>query len=292
MILLLFRFRGLVMEKKTKNKRFLKSGKRATKSIVKGDKNRVKAKVAKHAQHTPKAVKTKDRLAQPRHSATKKVQIKQKMVQKREEKANKYIPSPKETKEALNILFANDFAVDYLKKNVNKSALDVLSLLQSPNTDESIAMQLDMKVNSVRRILNIMQGYGITNYYVAKNTNGWLSFAWYINTSKISSFFDYIKSMRGDEYSVIKEDCNDYFVCKKCYKDDSIIFTFDAAYEAGFRCGSCGEKFDMISKEEAMELINQDRQKQEAALMSLRASAENQSINMALPQPQQKKQFK
>ena len=48
----------------------------------------------------------------------------------------------------------------------------------------------------------------------------------------------------------------------------------------------------MISKEEAMELINQDRQKQEAALMSLRASVENQSINMALPQPQQKKQFK
>ena len=39
-----------------------------TKSMVKGDKNRVKAKVAKHAQHTPKAVKTKDRLAQPRHS--------------------------------------------------------------------------------------------------------------------------------------------------------------------------------------------------------------------------------
>jgi transcription initiation factor IIE alpha subunit len=288
------------MEKKTKNKRFLKSGKRATKSMVKGDKKRVKAKVAKHVQHTPKAVKTRDRLAQLRHSATKKVQIKQKTVQKnaekpvqkREGKVNKYIPSPKETKEALNILFANDFAVDYLKKNVNKSALDVLSLLQSPNTDEAIAMQLDMKVNSVRRILNIMQGYGITNYYVAKNTNGWLSFAWYVNTGKISSFFDYIKSMKGDEYSVIKEDCNDYFVCKKCYKDDSIIFTFDAAYEAGFKCGSCGEKFDMISKEEAMELINQDRQKQEAALLSLRASAENQSINMALPQPQQKKQFK
>ncbi|EQD80504.1 Transcription factor TFIIE, alpha subunit, partial [mine drainage metagenome] len=77
------------------------------------------------------------------------------------------------------MLFSNDFAVNYLKKNVNKNALEVLALLQSPNTDEAISMQLDMKVNSVRRILNIMQGYGITNYYVAKNTNGWLSFAWY-----------------------------------------------------------------------------------------------------------------
>ncbi|MGC8537809.1 MAG: hypothetical protein ACP5MZ_02375 [Candidatus Micrarchaeia archaeon] len=289
------------MEKKTKNKRFLRSGKRATKGMVKGGKKSAIAKITKHAQHRPKMVKTNSRKAQPRHSAVKKVQqIKpktvqknaEKLVQKREERVNKYIPSPKETKEALNILFANDFAVDYLKKNVNKSALDVLSLLQSPNTDEAIAMQLGMKVNSVRRVLNIMQGYGITNYYVAKNTNGWLSFAWYINTSKISSFFDYIKSMKGDEYSVIKEDCNDYFVCKKCYKDDSIIFTFDAAYEAGFKCGSCGEKFDMISKEEAMELINQDRQKQEAALLSLRSAAESQSINMALPQPQQKKPFK
>ena len=288
------------MEKKTKNKRFLKSSRRATKSMAKVGKKSVKAKVTKRVQHTPKAVKVNDKKVELRHSTMKNVQIKpknvlrnaEKPVQKREGKVNNYIPSPKETKEALNVLFANDFAVDYLKKNVNKSALDVLSLLQSPNTDEAIAMQLDMKVNSVRRILNIMQGYGITNYYVAKNTNGWLSFAWYVNTGKISSFFDYIKSMKGDEYSVIKEDCNDYFVCNKCYKDDSIIFTFDAAYEAGFKCGSCGGKFDMINKNDAMELINQDRQKQEAALLSLRASAENQSINMALPLPQQKKQFK
>ena len=288
------------MEKKTKNKRFLKSGKRAAKSIVRGGKKSVKTKIKKHARHASKTIKTKGGRAKLKHNITKKVQIKsktiqknaEKPVQKREGKVNKYIPSPKETREALNILFANDFAVDYLKKNVNKSALEVLSLLQSPNTDEAIAMQLDMKVNSVRRILNIMQGYGITNYYVAKNTNGWLSFAWYINTGKISSFFDYIKSMKGDEYSVIKEDCNDYFVCKKCYKEDSIIFTFDAAYEAGFKCGSCGDKFAMISKEEAMELINQDRQKQEAALLGLKAGTENQPINMALPQPQQKKQFK
>ncbi|EQD62496.1 Transcription factor TFIIE, alpha subunit [mine drainage metagenome] len=175
------------------------------------------------------------------------------------------------------MLFSNDFAVNYLKKNVNKNALEVLALLQSPNTDEAISMQLDMKVNSVRRILNIMQGYGITNYYVAKNTNGWLSFAWYVNTNKMGSFFDYIKSMKGDEYSAIKDDCNDYFVCKKCYADDNIIFTFDAAYEAGFKCGACGSKFDMISKDEAMALINQDKQKQEAALASMQQAGSNES---------------
>ena len=166
------------MEKKTKNKRFLKSSRRATKSMAKVGKKSVKAKVTKRVQHTPKAVKANDKKVEPRHSTMK-------------------------------------------------------------------------------------------------------------NSTFRASFVSF-----GDGYSVIKEDCNDYFVCNKCYKDDSIIFTFDAAYEAGFKCGSCGGKFDMINKNDAMELINQDRQKQEAALLSLRASAENQSINMALPLPQQKKQFK
>ena len=125
------------MEKKTKNKRFLKSSRRATKSMAKVGKKSVKAKVTKRVQHTPKAVKVNDKKVELRHSTMKNVQIKpknvlrnaEKPVQKREGKVNKYIPSPKETKEALNVLFANDFAVDYLKKNVNKSALDVLSLL-------------------------------------------------------------------------------------------------------------------------------------------------------------------
>lgn len=287
------------MAKKNSGKRFLKGGKKVKESRRSAGKKRASAKIFRKAQnkHAIKSVKNKAPARNRHVGVSKKPEARvvqaikngARQQQKREGKANKYIPSQKETKEALNILFGNEFAIDYLKKNVNKSALDVLMLLQSPNTDEAIAMQLGMKVNSVRRILNIMQGYGITNYYVAKNTNGWLSFAWYVNTNKMGSFFDYIKSMKGDEYSIIKEDCNDYFICKKCYSEDSLIFTFDAAYEAGFRCASCGGKFDMIGKEEARGLITLDRQKQESALLNLKTDADEPKADMSLPLQQQKK---
>ncbi len=271
------------MNKKNSNRRFLNDGNRK----VVNAKN-AHLKVAKKAQKQRTVKKSDSKTVQrriirpvkPKAASTSIAKSENKSQQKREMRVNSYIPSQKEANEALNTLFANDFVMDYLKKNVHKNAMDVLALLQSPNTDEAIALQLDMKVNSVRRVLNIMQGYGITNYYVAKNTNGWLSFAWYININKIGSFFDYIKSMKGDEYAVIKDDCNDYFMCKKCYAEDNIIFTFDAAYEAGFKCASCGSKFDRISKEEAMRLIDIDKRKQEALSASFKVEEGTLPINV------------
>lgn len=180
-------------------------------------------------------------------------QLKHQEHQKQKKKTTN-IPAPKEAREAIDMILGNSVAVDYLKKNVSKSSIDVLDFLTIPRTDEYIAEQLDIKINSIRRILNIMQGYGITNYYIAKNTNGWLSFAWYMNTSKIQSFFNYINSIDNREV-VIKEDCNDYFVCKKCYETNNLIFTFESAFETEFKCTSCKSKFSRISKEEAANLI-------------------------------------
>ena len=287
------------MERKTIKKRSFGSGKKSSTSRSASTKKnlsisrsrRIKnkhaiKKTAKKANYKMTAATHQHVVDKPKTSLGNQAKNPNAQADRKNRRINQYIPSQKETDEALRVLLSNDFAVDYIRKNVNKNALDVLSLLRSPNTDEAIAAQLDMKVNSVRRILNIMQGYRITNYYVAKNTNGWLSFAWYININKIGSFFDYIKSMKGDEYSIIKDNCNDYFVCKKCYNDDNIIFTFDAAYETGFKCASCGNKFEMINKEEATALINQDKQRQDAALQDLRLATSDQRINRALPSQQ------
>ena len=169
------------------------------------------------------------------------------------EKTNANVPSPDEVKRALNDLAANDAAVNYLKKKVSKRAVDVLNLLVTPKTDEALALELDLKINAVRRILNLLQGSGITNYYVAKNVNGWLSFAWYVNSSKFVPFFDYVAAMENKRSSV-NEECNDYFVCNKCYDRNKLIFTFDAAFEEGFKCGTCDTDLKMINKEDALKL--------------------------------------
>ena len=170
-------------------------------------------------------------------------------------KVNVSIPQPEEVKEALDRLLTNERATEYLKKNVSKMAVDVVGMLITPKTDEFLAEQLGIKINAIRRILNIMQGYGITNYYISKNTKGWLSFAWYINTNKLAPFLEYIDSMEKDK-SIINEACNDYFICQNCYKTDKFIFTFDSAFESSFKCTSCGKGLNRMNKEEVSALTS------------------------------------
>ncbi len=179
------------------------------------------------------------------------------------------IAPPEEIKEALGGLLNNENTLTFLKKNVSKWAPDVLNMLTSPKTDEHLAEQLGMKINAIRRILNLMQGYGITNYYVSKNTNGWLSFAWYINASKIPPFFDYINSV-SNRKTVITDECNDYFMCNSCYAKDRLVFTFDAAYEAAFKC-SCGQKFARLNRDDAAELMRESRAPESPAEAGTRA---------------------
>ena len=153
-------------------------------------------------------------------------------------------------------MLVNDATIaDYLNKNVSRHAQEVLRLLDTPKTDEEIAASLDLKINAVRRILNIMQGYGITNYNILKNVEGWLSFAWYINGNKIDQFFDYVKNTDMAQ-GILKDDCNDYFICNSCYNETKFIFTFDAAFEAGFKCNSCGKPLNQVDKSKVTELLN------------------------------------
>jgi transcription initiation factor IIE alpha subunit len=172
-------------------------------------------------------------------------------------KANRSIMPPDVVKREIETLLANEKVNEYLKRNVSKTAIDILTMLSSPKTDEHLAEQLGLKINAIRRILNIMQGYGITNYYVSKNTKGWLSFAWYVNTTKLNQFLEVVNSAE-QENAVINTGCNDYFLCNDCYKSDNLLYTFDAAYETSFKC-NCGKNLARMDKSEAETMLNAAR---------------------------------
>ncbi|HVC57940.1 MAG TPA: hypothetical protein VND15_00505 [Candidatus Acidoferrales bacterium] len=176
------------------------------------------------------------------------------MAMSRRARSNVSIPDPDLVKKTVEGLMENENAIEYLKKNVSKRSVEVLDMLITPKTDEFLAEKMEMKINAIRRILNIMQGYGITNYYISKNTNGWLSFSWYINTSKLQPFLNYINNMER-ESAVVNDNCNDYFVCNDCYKTDKLIFTFDAAFENNFKC-NCGNSLDRMDSTEVSTMIN------------------------------------
>lgn len=171
-------------------------------------------------------------------------------------RVNASVRTPEEVRRTIDELILNDIAIGYLKKNVSKRAIDVLKTLTAPKTDEALASELDIKINAVRRILNIMQGYGITNYYVSKNVNGWLSFAWYVNVDKMKPFLDHVSSIESRR-PIISNDCNDYFICNRCYDKTKLIFTFDAAFEENFKCGSCGAGLAMVDKDGAANLVRE-----------------------------------
>jgi transcription factor E len=216
---------------------------------------KVMAKRHVQVQHTPQAkVHAPQKSAAAQALKQHELAIKQKKAAEVKKKVNVNIPQPEEVKIALDKLLTNEMAMEHLRKNVSKMAVDVIGMLVTPKTDEFLAEQLGMKINAIRRILNIMQGYGITNYYISKNTKGWLSFAWYINTNKLAPFLEYIDSMEKEK-SIINESCNDYFICNNCYKSDRLVFTFDSAFESNFKCG-CGKNLNRMNRDEVAVLLN------------------------------------
>jgi transcription factor E len=155
--------------------------------------------------------------------------------------------------EVIEDLSKNDLVTSYLDHRVSKNSIDVIKELLHPKTDEDISQDLDLKINSVRRILNILQGFGVTNYIVSKSNEGWLSFYWYINISKIKDFLNYVVSVSSSKLNV-NDNCNDYFVCEKCYETDKLIFTFDSAFETNFKCPNCESSLKRVSKTQAINL--------------------------------------
>jgi transcription initiation factor IIE alpha subunit len=224
-------------------------------------------KVAKAAAKKSSAPKAKMMKSRPKQAASKKVlkavsKIKGKVAQPKvaaepKKKANLSIMAPDVVKKEIEALLMNNNVNEYLKRNVSKTAIDILTMLSTPRTDEYLAEQLGLKINAIRRILNIMQGYGITNYYVSKNTKGWLSFAWYINTTKLTPFNDFVNSAER-ENAVINTNCNDYFVCNECYKSDNLVYTFDSAFESKFKC-NCGKNLTQMDRTEAETMLTAAR---------------------------------
>ncbi len=247
--------RKMTKHKAKNNKNKASASKRA------GASKRIKMQKAgnRHANQTKrktlKPTKPKAKLTLKEQAKQLGSSIKQKEKEAGRKRTNVSVPQPEEVKVALDMLLQNERAVEYLKKNVSKMAVEVVGMLVTPKTDEFLAEQLGTKINAIRRILNIMQGYGITNYYISKNTKGWLSFAWYINTSKLTPFLEYVDGMEREK-SILNDTCNDYFICESCYKSDRFVFTFDSAFENSFKCNNCGKNLNRMNREEAEVLVN------------------------------------
>ena len=156
-------------------------------------------------------------------------------------------------------LLENKNFTQHISNNVGTMAPQILrELAKNSKTDEEIASQLNIKVNDIRRSLNLMNGYSIVKYDVNKDNKGWLIFKWKINNEKLESYISKIENdMTKTSEPNLPGDCNDFFMCKKCYSDQKVILPFDTAFESGFNCESCGKPYTILNKEETVALFQQ-----------------------------------
>jgi len=155
-------------------------------------------------------------------------------------------------------LLENEAFVEFIAKNVGKKAINIIKLLHLPQTDDKLAADLSVKINEVRRILNVLDSYGVARYDTNKDSKGWLTFKWYLDTGKLAELNQEVMTRKPESAYKLPEDCNDFFFCNSCYEEQKMILPFDAAFEAEFKCSSCGKQLKQLSKQEAMVLFEKE----------------------------------
>lgn len=140
--------------------------------------------------------------------------------------------------------------LDYVAKNVGSQANDVLrELSKGPRKDEQLAETVAIKLNEVRRVLNLLNKHGIVRYDVKRDSSGWLTFEWHVDYVAFSDFYKGLGEKSESPSNGLPENCNDFFICSGC-KKQGILYPFDVAYEKSFKC-NCGKSLEMLSRTEA-----------------------------------------
>jgi transcription factor E len=147
---------------------------------------------------------------------------------------------------------------EFMSQNIGKRAGEIIKLIRDPQTDEQIAATLGMKINEARRILNVLSSYGVARYDANKDSKGWLTFEWYLDSEKLAELDNKIATKKPESAYALPENCNDFFYCSKCYDEQKMILPFDAAFENQFKCDGCGNKLKQLSRSEAASLFEQE----------------------------------
>jgi transcription initiation factor IIE alpha subunit len=161
-----------------------------------------------------------------------------------------------------NALLIDDIIKDdnfsnYIVKVVGKRAIDILSVLKEPRTDEDLSTLLNVKINEVRRILNTLNTYGIAKYETNKDNKGWLTFKWYVNFENIKKVKDNFAVESKNAIYKLPDNCNDFFICESCFEKQRTLFPFETAIEMNFKC-DCGGNLVRISREDAERLVEKE----------------------------------
>ncbi len=122
-------------------------------------------------------------------------------------------------------------------------------------TDEELAEQLDLELNTVRRALFILYENDLASYRrVRDEDSGWLTYLW---TFEYESIPDNLEDeMRRLQDALEKrkefERTHEFYLCSNC----SIRFEFGEAMEFDFECPECGSQMESLDNTRLIEAMD------------------------------------
>lgn len=139
-----------------------------------------------------------------------------------------------------------------------EEAVTVVNILkrQSEATDEMLANESTVRLNTVRKILYRLYDHGLVSCTrVRDEKTGWFIFYWKLQTDQLDA---YIRSRKRRVLEKLRqkldyEKNHSFFVCNKC---GDVRVTFEEAMESSFRCPKCGGQLESTDNTAVVEFLD------------------------------------
>jgi transcription initiation factor TFIIE subunit alpha len=139
-----------------------------------------------------------------------------------------------------------------------EDAVTVINILKkkSEATDEMLANESTVRLNTVRKILYKFYDHGLVSCTrVRDEKTSWFIFYWKLQTDQLDAF---IRSRKRRVLEKLRQKLDyerdhSFFVCKKC---GDVRVTFEEAMESSFRCSKCGGQLESTDNTSVVEFLD------------------------------------
>ncbi|MBI5159684.1 hypothetical protein HY992_06200 [Candidatus Micrarchaeota archaeon] len=148
---------------------------------------------------------------------------------------------------------------EFLMEAAGERALQVVSEMTEPMSDDDLASVCKTKVSEVRSVLNKLHNYGLADYIRTRDKDsGWYSYTWYTRLDKVK---EAVTNKWQEEVNSIEkrlcEESTELFECKRCKKKPKMAF--ELASEVMFRCNACNAKLKLVNNQKTVKELTEKR---------------------------------
>jgi len=163
----------------------------------------------------------------------------------------------------------DELIVELIERIAGELGVVIYSMdLENEFTDESLAEELGVEINEIRRVLFAFYEIGLASYRRKKDEDtGWMEYFWKINYDKEKEVLrrELEKTRDRLEEKLRLEDESIYYICiNGCVK-----VRYEEAMEYGFSCPRCSNTLEYLDSREALMKIREELERINELLESL-----------------------